>query len=147
MVDVKPIYLNKDYLFQTKIYCLDEIYLCSATIKFSKHTLYRSSCRPKVFCKKDVLKNLAKFTGKITVPEAFFNKAESLQPATLLKRRLWYKCFLLNFAKFLRTPFFTKHLRWLLLSLYTVVCLGATWHIAFQPQFLPNFLTFFHYQF
>ena len=34
---------------------------------------------------------------------------------TLLKKRLWHRCFPVNFAKFLRTPFFTEHLRWLLL--------------------------------
>ena len=27
------------------------------------------------------------------------------QPATLLKNRLWHRCFPTNFAKFLRTPF------------------------------------------
>ena len=37
------------------------------------------------------------------------------QLATLLKERLWYKCFPVNFAKFLRTIFSLKHLRWLLL--------------------------------
>ena len=36
-------------------------------------------------------------------------------PATLLKKRLWHRCFPVNFAKFLRTPFLTEHLRWLLL--------------------------------
>ena len=35
--------------------------------------------------------------------------------ATLLKKRLWHRCFPVNFAKFLRTPFFTEHLWWLLL--------------------------------
>ena len=50
MVDIKPIYLNKGYLFQNKIYYLDKIYLCFAKIKFSKHTLYRSS-HPEVLCK------------------------------------------------------------------------------------------------
>ena len=39
--------------------------------------------------KKGVLRNFAKFTG----------------PATLLKKRLWYRCFPVNFAKFLRTAF------------------------------------------
>ena len=33
-------------------------------------------------------------------------------------KRLWHKCFPVNFAKFLRTPFFTEHLRWLLLKLH-----------------------------
>ena len=28
-----------------------------------------------------------------------------LRPATLFKKRLWHRCFPLNFAKFLRTPF------------------------------------------
>ena len=37
--------------------------------------------------------------------------------ATLLKKRLWHRCFPVNFAKFTRTPFFTEHLWWLLLSL------------------------------
>ena len=38
-----------------------------------------------------------------------------LRPATLLKKRLWYMFFPLNFAKFLRAPFTTEHLWWLLL--------------------------------
>ena len=29
----------------------------------------------------------------------------SLKPATLLKKRLWYRCFPMNFAKFLRTEY------------------------------------------
>ena len=32
------------------------------------------------------------------------------------KKRLWHRYFLLNFAKFWRTPFIAKHLGWLLLS-------------------------------
>ena len=38
-------------------------------------------------------------------------------PKSLLKKRLWPRCFPVNFAKFQRTPFVTEHLRWLLLSL------------------------------
>ena len=56
------------------------------------------SSRREVFCKKGVLRNLAKFT------------------VSLLKKRLWYRCFPVNFATFLRTPLFTEHLRWLLLG-------------------------------
>ena len=33
-----------------------------------------------------------------------------------IKKRLWHTCFPVNFAKFLRTPFLTEQLRWLLLS-------------------------------
>ena len=46
---------------------------------------------------------------------SFFNKVAGLRPATLLKKRLWHRCFPVNFAKFLRTPFLTEHLWWLLL--------------------------------
>ena len=37
--------------------------------------------------------------------------------ATLLKKRLWRRCFPVNFAKFLRTLFLIEHLGWLLLTL------------------------------
>ena len=59
---------------------------------------YRSS-RPEVFCKKGVLRNFAKFTGKH------------------LYQSLWYRSFPVNFVKFLKTPFFIEHLWWLLLYL------------------------------
>ena len=78
---------------------------------------YRSS-RPEVFCRKGVLRNFAKFTGKHLSQSLFFNKVVAgLRPATLLKERLWHRCFPVNFAKFPRTPFFTEHLRWLFLNL------------------------------
>ena len=35
------------------------------------------------------------------------------QGCNCIKKRLWYKCFHINIAKFLRTPFFIEHLRWL----------------------------------
>ena len=76
---------------------------------------FRSS-RPEMFCRKGVLKNFAKFTGNHLCRSLFFN--EDLRPATLLKKRLWHRCFLVNIAKFLRTNFFTEQLRWLLLRVY-----------------------------
>ena len=79
--------------------------------------LFRSS-RLEVFCKKVVLKNFAKFAGKHLCRSLFFNKISGLRPATLLKTRVWHRCFLVNFAKFLRTPFLTERLWWLLLPFY-----------------------------
>ena len=52
-------------------------------IRLLGFAFYKSS-RPDVFCEKCVLRNFA--------------------PATLLKKKLWHKCFPVNFAKFLRTP-------------------------------------------
>ena len=39
-----------------------------------------------------------------------------LQASTLLKIRLWHRCFPVNFAKFLRPAFLTEYLWWLLLN-------------------------------
>ena len=55
--------------------------------------------------KKGVLKNFAKSTGKHLCQSLFFNKVAGLTSATLLKKRLWHRCFPVDFAKFLRTPF------------------------------------------
>ena len=60
---------------------------------------------PEVFFKKGVLKNFAKFTGEHLYQGLFFNKIAGLRPATLLKKRLWYRFFSVNFVKFLRTTF------------------------------------------
>ena len=66
--------------------------------------------------KKDVLRNFAEFTGKHVCQSLSFNEVTGLRPATLLKKRLWHRCFPVNFAKFLRTTFFIEHLWWLLLE-------------------------------
>ena len=70
---------------------------------------------PEVFCKKGVLRNFTKFTGKHLCQSLFFNKVAGLRPAFLLKKRLWHICFPVNFVKFLRAPFYIEHLWWLLL--------------------------------
>ena len=42
------------------------------------------------------------------------NKVAKRQPCNFIKKRLQDKCFPVNFATFLWTAFFIKHLRWLL---------------------------------
>ena len=59
-----------------------------------------------------------KINRKTPVPEIFFKKSKP-SPATLLKKSLWHRCFPVNFAKLLRTPISTEHLRWLLLKIRT----------------------------
>ena len=59
-----------------------------------------------MFCKKGVLRHFTKFTGKTCA---------RVSGLSLLKKRHWYRCFPVNFAKFLRTPFHIEHLWWLLL--------------------------------
>ena len=41
VVDIKPIYLNKRYLFQNEICYLDKTYFCFAKTTISKFTLYK----------------------------------------------------------------------------------------------------------
>ena len=54
-------------------------------------------------------RHFVKFTGKHLCQSLF------------LKKRLWHRCFPVNFVKFLRTPFFIEHLWWLLLERNYVV--------------------------
>ena len=53
---------------------------------------------------------------EIPVPGSLFNKVAGLRATTLLKKGLWHKCFPVNFAKFLRTPFLQNTPGWLLLT-------------------------------
>ena len=55
--------------------------------------------------KKGALKSFIKFTGKQLWQSLFLNKVAGLSPANLFKKSLWRRCFPMNFAKFLRTPF------------------------------------------
>ena len=62
--------------------------------------------------------------------ESLFNKVAGLKACNFIKERLKHSCFPVNNAKFLRTHFFTEHLRWLLL--YVV------WANIAQINFLYN---------
>ena len=46
----------------------------------------------------------------------FGNVCESFS-ISILKKRPWHRCFPVNLVKFLRTPFYIHHLRWLLLQI------------------------------
>ena len=66
-------------------------------------------------------------------PEVFFKILQnSLENACarvsflILKKRLWYKCFPVNFVKFLRTPIFIEHLWCLLLVFLHIHFSGKT---------------------
>ena len=52
-----------------------------------------------VFCKKGVLRNFSKFTGKHLCQSFFFNKVAGL-------RHRWHRCFPVNFVKFPTTLFY-----------------------------------------
>ena len=68
-------------------------------------TIKSRSSHPRCSIKTGVLRNFAKFKGKHLCQRLFFNKNAGLRPATIIKKRLWHRCFPVNFAKFLRAPF------------------------------------------
>ena len=57
-----------------------------------------------MFYEKVVFRNFARFTGKHLCQSLLFDKVACLRRITLLKKRLWHRCFPVNLAKFLRTP-------------------------------------------
>ena len=72
--------------------------VCIVTLCFQKQP-------PELFYKKSVLRNFTQFTGKHLCQSLSFNKVAGLRPATLLKKKLWYRCLPVNFVKLLRTSF------------------------------------------
>ena len=78
------------------------------------------SSRPEMFCKKRVLRNFTKLTGKQLFQSLICNKVAGLRPAPLLKKRLWHRCLPVNFVKFPRTPFYIEYLCWLLLTMIRI---------------------------
>ena len=84
----------KQFIFRTLFIAVENI-LCIYVV------LTAEAATRGVPLKKGVLRNFTQFTGK-----HLYQSVASLRPATLLKKRLWHRCFPVNFAKFLRTPFF-----------------------------------------
>ena len=52
-----------------------------------------------------------------------------------IKKRLWHRCFPVNFTKFLRTLFLTEHLRWLLL---VKCCIVSDIQLQKQQRVFPK---------
>ena len=69
---------------------------------------------PYLFCINQKSTKFRKFTGMYPCCSLFLNKVEGLRSATLLKKRHQHRCFPMNFANFLRKPYFKEHLQWLL---------------------------------
>ena len=64
--------------------------------------------------------------------EAISSGVKLKQNATLFKNKLWQRCFPVNFAKFLRTPFSIEHLQWLLLNMkYKKEILSQIFYLIF----------------
>ena len=74
---------------------------------------------------------------------SFFNNIAVLKSATLLKKRLWHRCFPMNFAKISKNIFFMEHLWWLLLNIFSVWTTKITWRMS--VSFIHNLLLYFYH--
>ena len=100
-------------------------------VKKRNYFAFIQKVRPEIFYKIDVLKHFRS------------SRPVRLRPATLLKMRLWHRCFPVNFAKFLRTSYFTEHLWWLLLTFCKIHRKYRCWSLflikVFSCKFCENF--------
>ena len=83
---------------------------------------------PEVFCKKKYSEKIRKIHRK------------TLRPATLLKKRLWYRCFPVTFAKFLGIPILQNTSGQLLLKTKSRSLQNSSWKI--EITFLMIFVVF-----
>ena len=121
------IILHADPLFQRNQASFKEFLYWSAFFFDKFESLHTRSSRLEVFCKKGVVENFAKFTGKHLRQSLFFNKVAGLSPTTLLEKRLWHCYFPVNFAKLLRKPLvatFCDHWNFQPLLFVFSVCFG-----------------------
>ena len=107
------LFLQK-YKFNNLLSYIAKVLLCE----------YNRSNHQRCSMTKGVLKNFTKFTGKRPCQSLFFNKVAGLRHATLLKKRLWHRCFPVNCAKsrktlFYRTP--SDDCFWTTTSVYTLL--------------------------
>ena len=101
------------YLFLFRI-VLTEIYKSIKAIEDGfYHKVIEAKCKEAVSrrcsIKKVFLEILQNSQENTCVRVSFLIKLQAW-PATLLKKKLWHKCFPVNYVKFLRTPFFIEHL-------------------------------------
>ena len=77
---------------------------------------------------------------KIPVTESFFNKVTGLRTATVTKKRLWHRCFSVDFVKFLRTAFLQNIYRRLLLhrKIVSLMLSKYVWDNIVQKNQLCN---------
>ena len=97
------------------------------------------SSRPEMFCKKRVLRNFAKFTGKHFLGESLFY---SLRPENLLRWSLWHRWFPVNFVNSFKNTLFYRTS-----SLVTSVKACNFTKIRLRQGYFMNFLKIYKKRF
>ena len=98
--------LNNTVFSLNHLYFPKYVFLRKTETRFCRGRSSHQRCSIKI----GVPRNFTKFTGKHLCQSLFFNKVAGPRPATLWNKRLWYRCFPVNFMKFLRTPFYKTRL-------------------------------------
>ena len=70
--------------------------------------VHSRSSHPELFCKRDVPRNVAKFTEKHLCHRLFFNKVVDLRPATLFKKETLPQVFSCEFCEKCKNTFFNR---------------------------------------
>ena len=76
--------------------------------------MQNKNSRPQMFRKKEISQNSQESTC-VRISFLINLQARDLKPTTLLRKRVWHRCYPVNFAKFLRTSFLTEHLCWMII--------------------------------
>ena len=101
---------NKSMHVTTKMLKYEDEVFLTKTVPVQKQS---TSSRPEVFCKKGVLRNFAKFTGRHLCQGLFFNKVAG--PCNFFRKETLAQVFFCEFCKISNNTFSYRHLRWLLL--------------------------------
>ena len=108
--------------------------MCNEFLKHVAETVAR-----RCFFKKMLLKISQNSQENTCAKSLFLIKLQAT--TTFLKRRLWRRCFPVNFPEFLRTPFLQNTFGWLLLKLFVLISYPwSTVHIPF-----PQLILIFYY--
>ena len=95
---------KKHWQLTLKMLKISNVFIKKKTI--SGNVKYRSS-RTEVFCKKDVLRNFAKFTGKHLCQRLFFNKVAGLA-CKFIKKESLAQVFSCEFCEISKNTFFYR---------------------------------------
>ena len=109
---------SNPFLLQSPNPFLAIVPICTKFCKFVKNVVLNVEAVVQRCSIKKVFLKISQNSQENTCARVSFlikSQTLGLRPATVLKKRLWYRCFPVNFAEFLRTPFSIEHLRWLIL--------------------------------
>ena len=111
----------------------------SFNVQAAADSQYLEAVAQRCSVKKVFLKNSQNSQENTCARVSFLIKLQTLgvRPATLLKKRLWHRCFPGSFAKVLKITFLTEHLWWLHLNLRYIY-----WYIDSFCYSLFTFLLF-----